>query len=67
MPNTLARVLERTEGPREGTIVQLGMIGLGRRMGANLVRWTAIAAIEEGVPAPVLTAAGLPLRLAQPR
>ena len=45
--------------------MQIGMIGLGR-MGGNMVRrlmregegrWTALAAIDEGVPTPVISAA----------
>ncbi len=40
--------------------MQVGMVGLGR-MGANIVRgegrWTILAAIDEAVPAEVLTAA----------
>ena len=40
----------------EKKTLQLGMIGLGR-MGANMVRWLIKAAIDEGVPGPVLTSA----------
>ena len=40
----------------------------GRVSDSGEGRWTAIAAIDEGVPAPVLNdGAAVPLRLAQPR